>query len=331
MSPDTSKPSRHVIDHVLHTAGDSPRAIASFRAWKPAWVELSGAWPLGIDRAIAGGLAADRPSWAFAAAYQGAIKTLTDPTGDANNDDDKGLTKAVCITEKGPPHPRSIASTLRPVPGGGWRLDGVKSFVSGGAEVERLWVAASTGDTEDGRNALRLVEVSASLPGIRFEARPPLGLLPEIGHARVSFDDVPVAEDEALPGDGYLGGIKPFRSLEDLHVTAAFLAWIVGVGRRHAWDRGLLAEAMSLLASARALALAPPLDPAVHVALGGLLNQSRALMTRADPLFDGTPEALQDAWRRDRAVLEIAAMARDKRLEKAWAHYAAHSDNATLD
>lgn len=313
-----------ILDHVLRTSTTSPEVIRSFREWTPTWAALSVIWTRPMDRAIAAGLAADRPAWAFAGGYQAAIERLVEIAGGPTSGDTQDTsTAAVCITEQGPPHPANIKARLTPDPErpGDWILDGIKTFVSGGADVDVLWVAASTGTSPEGRNALRMARVPADLSGLRFEALPSLGIVPEIGHARVHFEAVRLGAEAVLPGDGYLRGVKPFRSLEDLYVTAAFLAWLFGVGRRGAWPRDALAELLALIASARGLSGGTALAPCVHIALGGLLAQVHGLLTRLDPLFDGLDEGLRAIWRRDRGILEIAQMARDKRFDVAWRQF----------
>ena len=102
-----------------------------------------------MDRALAGGLAADRPSWAFAAGYQAAIHSLSDRAG-------AGEIAAVCITEKGKPHPARIGTRLTrdEENKGRWRLTGTKTFVSCAEWADTLWIAASIGRDDQGRNRL---------------------------------------------------------------------------------------------------------------------------------------------------------------------------------
>lgn len=305
-----------VVDHLLRASPAPPPPVGTFEEWKEAWDLLCSRWAAPIDRALAGGLAADRPAWVFAAGYQAAIQCLLGAAATT-------AIAAICITEKDGPHPARIKSRLRPdaEDPAGWRLDGTKTFVSGAGEADILWVAASIGKTPQGRNLLRLVRVPSQSPGVTVVPLPPLGMLPEMPHARVRFESVPLSNDAVLPGDGYLGAVKPFRTVEDLHVTAAFLAWLFGVGRRAGW-RGDIQEAiLGLIVLGRSLALAPPLAPHVHVALGGLLGQLRDLQARIEPLWQDVAVTIRERWLRDRKVLAIAEGVRRKRLFAAWRHY----------
>ena len=308
-----------VLDHLLRHSPKSPDPIPDFKAWKKAWLSLAPKWEKPMDRALAGGLSADRPAWAFAAGYQAAIQSLTDPFGL----NDIATISAVCITEKDGAHPARIASRLVPIPGkpGAWRLDGHKTFVSGGTEAGVLWVAATTGKTAQGHNQLRLARVPARTAGVIRSPMPLLGLVPEMPHAEVRFESVVIPDESLLPGDGYLKAVKPFRTVEDLHVTAAFLAWLFSVGRRADWPGEILETILSLIVCARGLGLATPLSSHVHIALGGLLGQVHHLLAEIEPMWDDTDPDTRAWWRRDRKILSFAEGARRIRRVKAWQYY----------
>jgi acyl-CoA dehydrogenase len=318
-----------IIDHLLKNSPSPPESISDFKSWKQTWLKLVPHWETPIDRALAGGLAADRPAWAFASGYQAAIQNLTSRF----NLDTANELAAVCITEKGGGHPAMIKSHLEPIPGrqGHWQLDGEKTFISCAAHVDTLWVVASTGKIPDGetladkalagKNQLRMAAVTAGGPGVSISPMPPLNLVPEIPHAQACFDSVVLQEKAILPGDGYLLGVKPFRTLEDLHVSAAFLAWLFGIGRQSNWPARILETILSLVVSSRSLALAPPSAPHVHLALGGLLEQKNHLLKEIETLWDDVDPATRQRWERDKKVMNIAQSARNTRLATAWRTY----------
>jgi hypothetical protein len=308
-----------VTDFLLGRSLASPEPVLDFGMWKKAWSSLSSCWDLPMDRALAGGLAADRPAWAFASGYQAAVQCLVRTQGGHPGD----AIAAVCITEKDGPHPSAMRTRVEPVPGkpGHWELNGEKTFVSGAQEADVLWVAASSGRTAQGRNLLRMVRIPAHSPGLSISPMPALGIVPEIPHAGISLRSVKVPDTELLQGDGYVEAVKPFRTWEDLHVTAAFLAWVFGIGRRRGWDCGILETLLFLIQGARRLAQEPPLSPALHLSLAGFLEQSARLFTDIDPLWKGEDDPEAFSWKRDRRVLDIAASARRKRRETAWRFY----------
>ena len=65
---------------------------------------------------------------------------------------------------------------------------------------------------------------------------------------------VVVADGDWLPGDGYANYIKPFRTIEDIHVFAALAAWWLQVGSAAQWPASLRGEIVHLLVSLRQLA-----------------------------------------------------------------------------
>lgn len=304
-----------VVDYLLQ-APVAPTRITVFSEWTEAWKSLVSLWECPVDRALAGGFAADRPTWAFAAGYQAALQRLLPAA-------DPARIAAICITEKGGPHPARIQCRLKTDTETEfrWRLDGTKAFVSGAGEAEILYVAASTGMTPKGRNILRMVSVPADSAGVTVVSRPSLGMVPEMPHGQVRFEAVSLAHDALWPGDGYTGAIKPFRTLEDLHVTGAFLGWLFAVGRRFGWPAAIKETMVPLMVAVRSLALAPPLDPHVHIALGGLLAQVHVLLEEITPLWPMTDARVREWWLRDRKVLDIADTPRQRRLDAARSHY----------
>ena len=54
----------------------------------------------------------------------------------------------------------------------------------------------------------------------------------QLGHLFVSLSDVAITAHEILPGDGYDRYLKPFRTVEDIHVHAALLGHAIGAARR---------------------------------------------------------------------------------------------------
>ena len=304
-----------VILHLLQAPVGVPATITTLTEWKPTWQAVVSRWERPVDRALAGGLAADRPAWAFAAGYQAAIQCLA-PSCPTER------IAAICITEKDGPHPARIKSRLTPsADRTGWRLDGEKAFVSGAGEAEILLVAVSTGTSPDGRNRLRMVSVPADSKGVTVMSLPTLAIVPEIPHARVRFQGVALDDAALLPGDGYTEAVKPFRTLEDLHVTGAFLAWIFGVGRRAGWPAEALEALLALIVTVRSLSLASPHEPQNHLALGGLLAQVRAWLETNAPLWQTAGEQVREWWHRDRPVLGIAEAVRQQRLAKARTYF----------
>jgi acyl-CoA dehydrogenase len=277
-----------------------PPAADTLDAWWRATREAREAEGTPVDRALAGGACADRLGFAFGAGYSEALRALVP--------DLAGIT-ALCITEEHGNHPRAIATTLRD-----GVLTGRKKWATAGPLASTLLVAATTG-VEAGRPQLRLVRVAADAPGVRMTAMT-TPFVPEIPHAEIELDRVAVRAADLLPGDGYAEYIKPFRTVEDIHVHAALLGYQIGVARRYALPRDVLEQLIALAVTARALAAADRGAPELHVALAGTLALIAPVVARVEQLWRDGDE--RERWQRDRALLSVAASAREARLAKAW-------------
>jgi alkylation response protein AidB-like acyl-CoA dehydrogenase len=257
-----------------------------------------------IARAAAAGLAADRVAYAFAGGYEAALARLVP-------DLPRGAFACLCATEQGGAHPRAIRTRFD-----GATLTGTKTFVTLGREADVLLVVATRGDGEDGRPRLVVARVPRDRPGLAMRDRPPSPVAPEIAHAEVTLDAVRVEPGELLPGDGYDGYLKPFRTIEDAHVLAAVTAHLIGLGRDHGWERAWIEEGALVVLALRAVAGEPPLRAEAHVALAGALARVRALVASAE--IAKCDEPTRARFERDRALLLVAEGAREKRRDAAW-------------
>ncbi len=254
-----------------------------------------------VADAARGGAAADRLGFAFAAGYQAALRALV-----------PGLTgiASLLATEEGGAHPAAIRTRLA-----AGRLVGRKRFATQGLEAETLLVVASIGE-EAGRNRLRVARVPADRAGVARTALPDTPFCPEIHHAEVVLD-VDVAADEILPGDGYDDALKPFRTIEDVHVHAAALGFVLGTALKFGWPREAAERLLAHIAAAPLLAAAPR-APATHVALAGWLAGGRKLLDELAPLWGGVDADWRARWERDRPLFAIAEKARALRTRAAW-------------
>ena len=254
---------------------------------------------------------ADRLGYAFAVGYPAALEHLLPPVA---------LPGALCATESGGNHPKAIETRLEPH-GEGFRLDGAKTFVTFGMLAKTLIVVARAGEKPDGRPDLAVVRIPADRPGVVVHELPATSFVPEIPHASVSLEGVLVDAAERLPGDGYLEYLKPFRTVEDIHVVGASLGYLVGLARRADGAPGLVADLAAGLAALDRLRVEPPLDPRVHVALQGVYARMTVAEETGDleGLFRAAPDDEAARWARDRVLLRVASKARETRFERARA------------
>lgn len=175
---------------------------------------------LPVDQAILGGFAADRVAYAFASGYQAALRALV-PDLPAD------CLASLCVTERGGGHPRAVETSLTAIGPDSYRLSGRKRWATLSSDAGVLLVAASTGTDAAGRNRLRLVRVESTAAGVTLTrmAAPPF--TPEVSHAEVELSGVLVHERDLYPGDGFARYVRPFRTIEDVHVTAAVFAYLV--------------------------------------------------------------------------------------------------------
>jgi alkylation response protein AidB-like acyl-CoA dehydrogenase len=219
----------------------TPHPFTTLRAWFEATASVRTGST--IERALLGGAHADRLACAFAAGYSEALRALVP--------DLEGIA-ALSATEAEGNHPRAIRTRLEPA-ADGFRLTGTKKWATGAAQAAALLVVASIGDDPTtGRNRLRLVRVPTSAPNlvIRSSAAP---FVPEIEHAEIELAGVEVPADAVLPGDGYDDYVKPFRTVEDLHVHAALVGYLLTLARVRTFAPSLVEELADLACPTRDL------------------------------------------------------------------------------
>ena len=305
-----------IIDRLLtHSGSVDGKEQASLADFSELFEAAAAGWDAPADRAVIGGFTADRTAYAFAAGYECALRRLVPSLPP------RGIV-SFCVTEEGGGHPAAIRSTLRKdPPAARWSLSGSKKFITLADAAEYILAAASTGTAPDGKNMIRMALVARSAPGIRIAPMAGLPFIPEIHHGTVTFDEVPVEDADILPGDGYRDYIRPFRTIEDLHVFAAIGGHLFRIACRYRWPASIKEGILSMLVCVRALAADDPSAPAVHIALGGLHARIIALLGEIEPHWESVDGTVRERWNRDKALLDIAGTARKKRLERAWSRY----------
>ncbi|MEO6407164.1 MAG: acyl-CoA dehydrogenase family protein [Burkholderiaceae bacterium] len=264
-----------------------------------------------IHLAIIGGFVADRVGWAFASGYQAALRALfPDAPGDR--------ICALCVTEADGNSPKAIKSTLTRS-GDRWALEGSKRWTTLGPEGALFFVAARDEAASGSRASIRIVRVDSKAQGLTMENMAATKFVPEVPHAQLQFTGLHVDESAILPGDGYEQFVKPFRTIEDIHVQAAVLSYLMREGQRLSWPEPWLERLSALLASLGKLSDMPASHPETHIALAGALAIGAGLIGETEEFWKRSatdPAALR--WWRDRELLRIAAGARELRTRRAW-------------
>ena len=293
------------------------RTIVDVADWWQVWQSLNSAAAGPAALAISGGFAADRVGWAFASGYQAALRALLP---DLPHD----TLAAFCVTEAEGNRPRHIRTTIAPQPDGTLRIDGAKRWTTlGPASTLLLIVGALPApvpmpDTA-GRPVLRVARVAVPTPGLALQPMPPTRFVPEVPHAQVLMQDLRVDADALLPHDGYDAYVKPFRTIEDLHITLAVLAYLLREGRARRWPAAYNEELVAALALLLQLAGEDPRAASTHIVLAGALRLAHSLYADAAPLWaTAGDDAAARRWQRDAALFEVAGSAREQRAERAW-------------
>lgn len=244
-----------------------------------------------------------------------------------------GNVAALCISEKGGGHPRAIATTAIP-DGSGWRIDGTKTYTTLLPMARTLFVACRTDTPEaalspegglrtgDGAKAprptIRVVRVSAPHPGVNKRPMPPTPFCPEIPHGITELNHVLVGPEAMLEGDGFARLVRPFRTVEDVHVSMALTGYLLGTGRRHGWATGACEELFAIAAALRRIDDGDPAATSQHIALAGTLGLLEQWQVAHDHLWSQVPTETRARWQRDRPVLRIAGKVREIRRQRAW-------------
>lgn len=299
------------LEPLLTGPVDAP-VCTSVSGWWPRHRALAASQRRSIDVAILGGAAADRVAWAFGSAFQAALRALV-----AGLEDDR--LAALCITEKQGNAPRDLQTTLRR-DGDSVVIDGAKHWATLGPDGALFLVAARDVEAStEARPALRLVRVPAGTPGLHIDTMPPTAFVPEIPHARLRFENLRLPAGSVVDGDAYVLHVKPFRTIEDLHVHAAVLAYLVREARRLGWPHEWTGRAIANLLAFDAIAGMDPTASSTHVALAGALADGDRLAHEADAHWQASSDRDAAArWQRDRALMGIASKPRAARAQRAW-------------
>lgn len=298
-----------LVDVLRHLLGDAPRVspIANMDDWWVRHGRIDERLTTCVARAFAGGFQTDRLGYAFASGYQESCVSLVPAL--------KGVRTSFCVTEQAGNAPSAIETFIERVDDH-YVLSGEKSFVSLGTHAEELLVVGHIGLDDHERKRIRVLRIPVDREGISLKTLPELPFAKEIPHASVTFDNVRVSLDEMLEGDGYDDYVKPFRTVEDLHVSAATVGYLLRLGRLSGWGPSDLESLVGFVAAIYPLALVDPMDAAVHVALGGIQRRLSQLI-EVLPWQSVEPTA-RARFETDKKLLTVAASVRRERLRIAW-------------
>ena len=300
------------LDTCLRAATDVP-ARASVAAWWPRWRDGAARAATPAAQALLGGFDADRVGWAFASGYQAALRALLpDLPADA--------VAAFCVTEEAGNRPRDIRTRFTPQADGSVSISGAKRWTTLGPDSSVLLIVGALPPVDAAARAqLKVARVPVGAPGLQLLPMPETRFVPEVPHARVQLDAVRIDATVLLPGDGYERYVKPFRTLEDAHVTLAVLAYLLRETRARGWPTAFAERLCAIIVVLVDVAGSPADAPATHVVLAGALAQAHTLYGEAGTLWaqlGDDPATMR--WQRDAALFGVAGSARSQRTARAW-------------
>lgn len=300
------------LSAVLNPLLSNPQQLefVSYGEWKAHHCQSQAPNLPSWARAITNGFNASCVGYAFAAGYQAALQALV-PTLP------KSQLAALCVTEENGNHPKSISTQLESNRDH-LTLNGAKKFITGGVYADTLLVAAKTGEIVDNRPVLKLIKISAKLPGITINEMPPLPFVTEINHATVQFENVIVPNENLLAGDGYADYVKPFRTVEDSYVSLALSSYLLKVSLTMNAKNSIIESLIAILYNHVTLVLDSASESVTHLALAGTRAQLEKLINELEPEWKAQMPESFDKWLKDKAILQIASTARVKRTETAW-------------
>lgn len=304
-----------LLAHLFGAPAAEP-SVTDLAAWRAHLAACPFSDP--VDRAAWGGFEADRLGYAFVAGYAAALSALFARNTRGTSLKPLGALACLAATEEGGGHPRAIATRLDKV-GGELFVRGTKTFATLATVADDLLVVASRGVDANGKNRLRVVRVPPTAHGVTLTPRPELPFAPEVPHAIAAFQSVVVRDEDVLPGDGYDAWLKPFRTLEDIHVLAAVLGLVARATRAFALPGPLVDGAASHLLSLRQLGARDPSRPETHLALAGTFDAVDALLERHAPDLSNARHPWSARWERDLPLLRVASGVRAKRRDAARA------------
>lgn len=261
--------------------------------------------------AVDAGARAGQLAFAFAGGYQCAIRRLLPELP-------PDAFVALLLSEGKRQRPDELLTTLHAADDAGFLLDGEKSWVmGGGGAADALLVVARRGVAADGRTESAMILLPANAAGVTHEARQDAMILPALPHGRARFSGVAVRPGMILPGDGWTRYARPFRTIEDIHVSAAIAAHLAVHAIRRGLPPALLATLAACILRLQECARADANDMVSHVLLAAAERELQQACVQASELLKQDDDAFARDWRANAAIVGLAIPARQKRLEKA--------------
>ncbi len=258
-----------------------------------------------IDRAIFGGFTCQQFSFAFMAGYQAALEKMF-PTIAPNE------LKALCVSEAKGGNPKVIQTTLM-----NHHITGLKTYVTAGSDTAHFLVLCKTTESVKGKPLLKIVHIPQSSENIAitdFE----LPFMKDVKHGKLALDNTKITANQILAGDGYTQYTKPFRTLEDVCVGAAYQAMLLRQAIDHQWDEEVRDRLLLNIYTLKNLLTLPPSDKETHLLLSTHeQNFENLLPVIEDNITKHTSIDFKADWGMNKRVIFLGKKLKEVRLTKA--------------
>ena len=258
-----------------------------------------------IDQAIIGGFTCQQFSFAFLAGYQAALEIMF-PSIATNQ------LKALCISEAKGNHPKTIETTLVDN-----RISGVKTYITAGSDVEHLLVLCKTSQRVNDRPLLKMVHIPRDANNVKisnFE----LPFMPEIKHGKLVLNDTKIEPNQILEGDGFSRYTKPFRTLEDICVGAAYQSMFLRQSIENQWKEELRDKLLLNIFTLKSLLNFPPSHQETILLLAATEQNFERLVPEIEShLANHANASLQTDWETNKRVIFMSKKLKELRLTKA--------------
>jgi len=294
-----------MIQQFLQFAKKTPlHEFTSTKDWAKTYYQLVKDMPP-FEKAILGGFSCQQFSFAFLAGYQAALAHMF-PTIAPNK------LKALCVSEEKGGHPKAIQTTLIDN-----QLSGLKTYVTAGSDVEHLLVLCKTDKTINGRPQLKMVHLPKGAEDtalINFE----LSFMKDIKHGKLTMEGTQITESQILAGDGFADYTKPFRTLEDICVSAAYQAMLLRQAIDQQWADKLRDQILLNIYTLKNLLTLPLLAPETHLLLAANeANFENLLPGIALNIEQTASPAFKADWAMNKKVINLGKKIKEIRLTKA--------------
>ncbi|MEM6802428.1 MAG: hypothetical protein AAF696_13550, partial [Bacteroidota bacterium] len=223
-----------------------------------------------------------------------------------------GKLTALCVSEANGSHPKAIETTLT-----NNQVSGLKTYLTAGSDVEELLVLCKSEEIVGGRPLLKLVHLSAEQDQLEIENFE-LAFMKEIKHGKLKLNEVAVKAGQILAGDGFQQYSKPFRTLEDICVGAAYQAMLLRQAMEHEWEEGIRDRLAFQLFSLGNLLKLVPSDAETHLLLAVCEKNFEVLLGEIEPLIaSASSPGFREDWEQNKRLISMAKKVKEIRLEKA--------------